>query len=128
MTSELYYLAASGALLLVLTLIQGTRNVLVLGLPKAAANPEPIVWEGMNDRLNRSISNLIEALVIFTPLAVVVSVAGLSNETTALGAQLFFFARVAHAVVYIIGLPYIRTGAWAAGVAGIVMVAMSALG
>ncbi|MAZ87555.1 MAG: hypothetical protein CL693_07910 [Cellvibrionaceae bacterium] len=129
MSVEILSAAMIAGLLLLLTLIQGTRNVLVLGLPVAAGNQHDISpWSGANDRLNRAIRNLMEAIVIFAPLAVAVEVMGLTNETTALGAKVFLVARVLHAAVYIAGIPWVRTGAWSAGVAGIVMVASPLLG
>lgn len=124
MPIEILALAATGALLLTLTLIQGTRNVLVLGLPTAAGNQHDIApWSGANDRLNRAIRNLIEAIAIFAPIAITVQVLNLGNDTSALGAELFVIARVVHALVYIAGIPWVRTLAWFAGVAGIFMVA-----
>jgi uncharacterized MAPEG superfamily protein len=42
---------------------------------------------------------------------------------TALGATLFFWGRVAHAIVYLAGIPWVRTAAWAVSFVGIVMVA-----
>lgn len=129
MSIEMQMLAAAGGLLLLLTLIQGTRNVLVLGLPTAAGNQHDIApWTGMNDRLNRAIRNLIEGIAIFAPIAVVIVELGLSNETTVLGAQIFVVARVVHAVVFTFGVPWVRTTAWFTGVAGIVMVASPLIG
>ena len=129
MTIEMQILAASGALLLLLTLIQGTRNVLVLGLPTAAGNQHDIApWTGINDRLNRAIKNLMEALAIFVPIAVAVQLSSLNNETTALGAQIFLVARIVHAAVYTLGIPWIRTAAWSAGVAGIIMLGSPLIG
>ena len=34
-----------------------------------------------------------------------------------LGAQLFFYSRVAHAILYILGVPLVRPLAWAVGIA-----------
>ena len=129
MSIEIQMLAAVSGLLLVLTLLQGTRNVLVLGLPTAAGNQHDIpAWEGVHDRLNRAIRNLIEGIAIFAPVVVAVHLSGTSNETTALGAQIFVVARIAHAAVYTAGIPWVRTTAWAVGVAGIVMVASPFIG
>lgn len=123
MTTEALMLAATGGLVLLLTVIQGTRNVLVLGLPTAAGNQHDIApWTGWNDRLNRAIRNLIEAIAIFAPIVIAVQISGLNNETTAMGAQIFVIARIAHAVVYTLGVPWVRTAAWAVGVVGIIMV------
>jgi uncharacterized MAPEG superfamily protein len=129
MPIEILVLAATGALLLTLTLIQGTRNVLVLGLPTAAGNQHDIApWSGANDRLNRAIRNLIEALAIYAPIAVTVQMLGQTNDISALGAEIFLIARVVHALVYVLGIPWVRTLAWFAGVGGIVLVASPLLG
>jgi uncharacterized MAPEG superfamily protein len=48
--------------------------------------------------------------------------AGLNNDTTVLGAQLFFWARLAYAVIYLAGVPWVRTGAWAVSMVGLIMV------
>ncbi len=129
MSTELQMLAMAGSFILLLTLIQGTRNVLVLGLVTAAGNQHGIApWSGWNDRLNRAIRNQIEAIAIFAPVLLAVEVAHLTNETTAMGAQIFVIARVVHAIVYTTGVPWVRTTAWAVGVAGIVMVASPLFG
>ena len=129
MTTEVLMLAATGGLLLLLTVFQGTRNVLALGLSTAAGNQHDIApWTGWNDRLNRAIRNLMEAIAIFVPVVVAVQIAGLNNETTAMGAQMFVIARIAHAVVYTLGVPWVRTAAWFMGVVGIIMVGSPLLG
>lgn len=126
MSTEIVVLAATGGLALLLTLIQGTRNVLMLGLTTAAGNQHDIApWEGWNDRLNRALRNLIEAMAIYAPIAVSVSVLGAGNETSALGAKIFLGARLIHALVYTAGVPWVRTTAWFIGVIGILMVASS---
>ena len=87
MNTEIQFLAATGGLALVLTLFQGTRNVIALGLVTAAGNQEDIApWTGWNDRLNRALRNLIEAIVVYAPIAIAVHELGVSNETSALGA------------------------------------------
>ena len=39
-----------------------------------------------------------------------------------LGAQLFFYSRIAHAVIYLAGWPWIRPLAWAIGLVGTLMI------
>ena len=65
---------------------------------------------------------------MFAPLVLVGALMDVSSGTTALGAQLFFYSRVAHAVLYLAGLPWLRAGAWGVGMAGIVMVLLGVLG
>ena len=46
---------------------------------------------------------------------------------TQLGGQLFFWARVAYAVIYLVGIPYLRTLAWLVSVIGLVMIFLQLL-
>ena len=41
---------------------------------------------------------------------------------TLLGAQLFFWGRLAHAVIYVAGIPWLRTAAWAISAVGLVLI------
>jgi len=49
-------------------------------------------------------------------------VAGRTNEMTALGAQIFFWSRVAYACIYIAGIAWIRTAAWVVSVVGLALI------
>jgi uncharacterized MAPEG superfamily protein len=69
-------------------------------------------------RAERAHANLVENLAPFAILVLVAQVAGKANATTALGATLFFWGRVAHAAVYVAGIPYARTAAFFVGTAG----------
>jgi uncharacterized MAPEG superfamily protein len=123
MTVELTMLVCSVALLFVLILIQALAGVLAQGLPEMAGSrdglPEPKPFEA---RTKRVVDNHREGLALFAPLVLVAAVAHISNSATVLGAQLFFFARVVHAVLYLIGAPWIRPVAWGAGIVGTIMV------
>ena len=44
------------------------------------------------------------------------------NGMTVLGAQLFFWGRVAHAALYIAGIPWLRTAAWLLSVVGLLLI------
>ena len=65
---------------------------------------------------------MLENLVLFAVLVLIAVATDKTNAMTLLGAQIFFWARVAYAAVYIVGLPWIRTGVWAVSVAGLVMI------
>ena len=111
----------------VLTLVQAVIAVhgalVQVGLPMLAGNregmPEIKGWGGRAARAHR---NMLENLVLFTILVLVAVLADKTNGTTLLGAQIFFWARVAYALVYIAGLPWIRTGVWAVSVVGLAMI------
>jgi uncharacterized MAPEG superfamily protein len=41
---------------------------------------------------------------------------------TLLGAQLFFWARLVYAFVYLAGIPWLRTGVWTVSVIGLILI------
>lgn len=88
-----------------------------MGPWKALSNPEPDVRPHADwaYRLANAHRNAIENLVVFAPLAIMVHVLQLGTAGTAMAAAIFFFARVAHAVIYTFGVPLLRTIAFAIG-------------
>jgi uncharacterized MAPEG superfamily protein len=82
--------------------------------------PEIVGWPG---RARRAHLNMLENMVVFATLVLIAAVAGKANATTAMGAMIFFWARLAYAVIYLIGIPWLRTLAWAVSVIGMVMIA-----
>lgn len=122
MPVELTMLAYSCVLLLVVILIQGNLTIILNGLPYAGGNrDEPAAQTPLQGRARRTVMNHVEGLAMFAPLALIVTQQGLSSGTTVLAAQLFFYGRVAHALLYLAGVPMLRTLAWFAGIAGTVM-------
>jgi uncharacterized MAPEG superfamily protein len=129
MTIELTMLALSVALLFVLVMIQATAGVQAQGLmPMAGARDNLGPASTWQARTKRCVDNHREGLILFAPLVLIASQAGITNTLTVLGAQLFFYSRVAHAIVYLIGLPMIRPLFWAIGIVGTVMVFLALFG
>lgn len=60
-------------------------------------------------RAKRAHANAVENLVVFAPLAIGVHVAGLGSGTTATACAVYFWARLAHYLVYTLGVPWLRT-------------------
>jgi uncharacterized MAPEG superfamily protein len=124
MTVELTMLVFSVGLLLVILLVQGALGVLSNGLAAQAGPRDGLPDPGVvHARVTRLRANMIENLLLFAPIVLVAHATGVSNETTVLGAQLFFGARLAHAVIYMAGLPWIRPAAFAVALAGTLMIA-----
>ena len=73
-------------------------------------------------RARRTLANMTEAMVMFAPLILVAHVTGKTSALTAIGAGLFFWARLAYAVVYIAGIPVVRSLIWAVGLVGTLMI------
>ena len=55
-------------------------------------------------------------------LVLIAVVTNKTNPTTLLGAQLFFWARLAYALVYIAGIPWLRTALWTVSVIGMILI------
>lgn len=119
MTIELWMLLAAAALHWGLILGTALPRILGNGIGWAAGNreesPEPRGWVG---RCSRCSANLLENLPIFTILVLVNHLSGSADQLTAAGAVTFVVARVAHAGIYIAGIPTVRTLAWAVSIVG----------
>jgi len=88
-----------------------------MGPWKALSNPEPDVRPHADwaYRLAHAHRNAIENLVVFAPLALIVHALGLGSPLTASAAAIFVAARVAHAIIYMLGIPLVRTIAFFIG-------------
>jgi uncharacterized MAPEG superfamily protein len=119
----------SAVLAVVLALPYTTALVLKLGLPVMVGNREnfPAI-EGWIGRSMRAHRNMVENLVPFAALVLVAHVAGAANAATALGATIFFWARAVYAIVYIAGIPWLRTLVWTVSIIGEVIILLQILG
>lgn len=123
MTAELSMLVWAVALTFAQMLVAAVGATTQAGLPRLAGNREDMpALEGWAGRAARAHRNMLENIVLFAALVLTAHVAGVSNDMTLLGAQLFFWARLAYAVVYVAGIPWLRTGIWAVSVVGLVLI------
>lgn len=129
MTTDLWMLVYSAVLCI---------TIPYFGIVKLLILPGGAVWGFGNrdyefavpawiERTRRAHTNMVENLAPFACLVLVAHVTGKADATTALGSQVFFIARVAHAGIYIAGIPYLRTLAFGAGVIGDFMILMRIL-
>lgn len=129
MKPELMLLGWSVILAIVQMLIAVQGSMMQVGLMGLIGNregfPEIKGWGGRAMRAHR---NMIENLVLFAALVLALAAAGKSNDATVLGAQLFFWARLAYAAVYLAGIPWVRTGAWTVSVIGLLVLLAQLLG
>lgn len=79
------------------------------------------------ERAKRAHNNLTENLGLFAVLVLVAHVAGKANAMTALGATIFFVARIAHVVIYVMGITTVRTLAFFAGIVGEILILVQIL-
>jgi len=117
LTPELYWLTLTCLLTALMWVPYILNRLAEMGIWRAISNPQPDTHPEASwaFRTERAHANAVENLVIFAPLAIAVHVLGLSNEATAFAAMVYFFARVAHFIIYVIGLPLLRTFAFAIG-------------
>jgi uncharacterized MAPEG superfamily protein len=125
---ELRMLAYSATLCLLLAVPYTLGLILERGMPTMLGNREDFAaGPGWIGRAQRAHLNLVENLLPFAVLALSVVVANRTSATTALAAELFFLARLGHAIVYIAGIPWLRTLAYALGVVATVMLLFALL-
>ncbi|WP_199099168.1 MAPEG family protein [Dyella sp. ASV21] len=124
MAIELKLLGWSILLGLVYVMVAATLGSQQRGLKWNASNREgePRALTGAGGRADRASRNFLETFVFFAAAVLAVVLAQRSNATTALGVQLYFWARLIYLPIYVIGIPYLRTLVWAVSMAGIVMV------
>ncbi|WP_457938836.1 MAPEG family protein [Mesorhizobium sp. 10J20-29] len=107
MTTELWYLFLTSVLLAMLWIPFIAGQVSTIG----PLNPDD--YKNLRDvnempawirRANRAHINLVEQFGAFAGLVVVAHLANVSTAATALAAAVFFWARIAHAIVMIAGI------------------------
>src|SRR5262245_39577351 len=124
MTTDLAMLVWSGLLCLLLpTVYLVGRSQTPGGLEWGFGNRDrPLDMPAWARRAERAHANLVENLAPFAILVLVAHVTGKANSTTALGATLFFWGRVAHAAVYTAGIIYLRTAVFFVATLGEILI------
>jgi uncharacterized MAPEG superfamily protein len=117
MTRELFWLTLTVILTGLLWIPYILNRCQIRGLSGAMANPS------RNDkphaewatRLMFAHDNAVENLVIFAPLVLILAEIDYSTTWTVYACAVYFWARVAHLIVYTLGLPVFRTLAFTVG-------------
>ena len=123
MTTDLQMLLAVGILSLLQFMPYFFAYLKNWGISGIVSNRENMpALPGWANRALAAQGNLNENLIHFAIFVLIVNAAGLSNEMSALGATIFFYARLAYWVVYIAGIIWLRTLLFMAGVVGEVMI------
>jgi uncharacterized MAPEG superfamily protein len=84
----------------------------------------PLALTGVAARMDRALHNFLETFPFFAAAVLAVTVLQSANPGTALGAQLYFWGRVAYVPLYALGVPYLRTIAWTVSIVGLLKVLM----
>ncbi len=117
MSRELMWLTLTVILTGVMWIPYILDRIMVRGMMGAMANPSrndkpQAAWA---QRLYFAHTNAVENLVIFAALVLILDDLGHSTQSTALACAVYFWARLAHVIVYALGIPVLRTLAFAVG-------------
>jgi uncharacterized MAPEG superfamily protein len=123
MSTEIMLLGWSVVLLFLQLSLQAVLAVGELGLPYAMGSHDDRrqvqgIYAG---RAERAFYNLLQTYAAFVALALALAVTGKTGGMGALGAQIWFWSRVAYVPLYLVGIPGPRTLAFAASVVGLAM-------
>ena len=117
MSRELMWLTFTVILTGVLWIPYVLDRVMVRGLWGALANPSrddkpQTPWA---QRFYFAHTNAVDNLVVFAPLVLILDNIGYSSRGTVIACAVYFWARLAHAIVYALGVPVLRTLAFCVG-------------
>lgn len=85
--------------------------------PRDETPPTPVIA----GRMERALRNMFEALPVFLALALLAEVKGIETGWALTGAMVFCLARVAYVPAYGSGIVLLRSGVWAVGHAGLIL-------
>ena len=123
MKPELMWLLWAVALTVVQMLVAVSGATLQVGLPMLASNRDKMpALTGWTWRADRAHRNMLQNLVLFAAVVLVAVVANKTNAATLTGAQIFVWGRVAYALIYLAGIPWLRTLSWVVSMVGLVMI------
>ena len=102
-----------------------------LGLPyniSSRDDPPAKTLSRISGRLARASHNFRETFGLFAVSVILVMLLHRQTHGSALGAQLYFWARLVYVPVYAFGIQWVRTIVWTVSIIGLVMVLLAAFG
>ncbi len=136
MTGALFWLTLTLFMTALFWLPYSLNRILRNGLVAAMANPKvndenPYI-NGLSAWAQRAYFahvNAMENLAIFSGLAIIAHLAGAGNAgSIVLACQVYFFARLAHYIIYAAGIPVARTLSFAVAWFACIIIALALLG
>lgn len=124
-STEIWVLGWSVVLLIVHILVQalsldlsGDLSIKYLLSPRDEGRASKSLIAG---RLQRSLNNMLETYPAFVALALALAVTGKTGELGAAGALTWILARLVYGVLYVAGVPILRTIVWFVSIGGLVL-------
>ncbi len=117
MSRELFWLALTVAMTGLFWVPYILDRMIVRGVIGTLDNPSPsdASQSRWAQRMTAAHTTAVENLVIFAPLVLITQHLNISNGATLFACILYFWSRLAHVVVYTLGIPVARTLAFACG-------------
>jgi uncharacterized MAPEG superfamily protein len=119
MSPELYWMTLTAAMTGLMFVPYMQDRVNILGLFGAMGNPyELIVVKPQSPWAVRAMHahrNAVENLVVFVAFVLVLNALSISTRTTALACAIYFWARLVHYILYLLGVRVLRTLVWIVG-------------
>ncbi len=117
MTRELFWLTLTVIMTGLLWVPYVLNRVTVRGLMGAMANPSRSdkPQSDWATRMMFAHDNAVENLIVFAPLILILNAIDYSSKATVLASAVYFWARLAHLLVYAMGVPVLRTLAFTVG-------------
>ncbi len=111
LSKELFWLTMTCILTLVIWVPYILDRIKVRGLWATMDNPSTkdkpqSPWA---QRLYFAHTNAVDNLAVFAPLVLILNTLDISTRTTVIACAVYFWSRLAHAIVYAAGLPVVRT-------------------
>jgi uncharacterized MAPEG superfamily protein len=104
------------------------NRMAVRGIAATVSYPDtPAPQAPWAQRLRLAHANAVENLVVFAALVLAAHAMNISTALTVLAACIYLWSRVAHALVYTLAIPWLRTLAFLGGVAAQLMFAWQLL-
>ncbi len=118
-------LAAILTWLMLITASALRTRVLQKGGAKRAVGPRDDLGEPsvIGARADRAARNMLENFVLFVALIVAVHFTGKVNAQVQLGANIFFWSRLAYWPAYLVHMPWVRSVVWIVSIVGLAMIA-----
>ncbi len=110
MTNELMSLTWVITLSAVMWVPYILNTIMVRGLTDAVGYPDdPAPLAPWAERMKKAHYNAVENLVMFAALVLMLNALGISNATTVMACNIYFWSRLVHYLVYSAGIPWLRT-------------------
>jgi uncharacterized MAPEG superfamily protein len=123
MSPALTLLVWSVGLTFIQMLVAVSAATFQVGLPKLAGNRDDVPrLTGLAWRAQRAHFNMLESMVLFTALVAAAELTDKDDSMIRLGAQLFFWGRLAYAIIFVGGIPWARTAVWGVSVVGLILI------